>query len=63
MNAIVLSDYLSIKNDGIPDARLIPYELLEEPIAEYVLASVGTPSLAMATLEERLNCAVLSKRC
>ena len=27
-NAIVLSDYLSIKNDGIPDARLIPYELL-----------------------------------
>lgn len=24
----MLSDYLSIKNDGIPDARLIPYELL-----------------------------------
>lgn len=27
-DAIILSDYLPLKNDGLPDARLIPYELL-----------------------------------
>lgn len=27
-DAVGLSEYLSIKNDGLPDARLIPYELL-----------------------------------